>query len=61
MFLAEMICSDEECELTVEAVDHLDRLELLVCEECDCCLQLVSLSSFVAVELEAPPELALAA
>ncbi|HEV2723095.1 MAG TPA: hypothetical protein VGV10_00530 [Thermoleophilaceae bacterium] len=56
-----MICSDEECELTVEAVDHLDRLELLVCEECDCCLQLVSLSSFVAVELEAPPELALAA
>ncbi len=61
MFLAELICSDEECELTLEAVDHLVQLELLVCEDCDCCLQIVSISSLEAVELEAPPEPALAA
>jgi hypothetical protein len=59
MFLAELICSDDECELTAEAVGGLLELELLLCGDCGCCLQIVSLSDWVPSRLPAPLELPL--
>jgi len=58
MFLAELICSDDHCELVVEAFDELVELNLLVCDDCGCCLQVVSLSGGEPVELQARVELA---
>ena len=61
IFLAELICSDDDCELTLEAVGDLTELELLVCEDCGCCLQAVSLSAHEVVALPERLELARAA
>jgi hypothetical protein len=61
MFLAELICSDEQCELVLEAIGELDTLDLLVCEGCGCCLQVVAVSDHEAAELEPLFELARAA
>jgi hypothetical protein len=64
MPIAELLCSDEECGLTVEVVaEDLDELELLVCDECECTLQTLSISEVELVELELPAafELSLAA
>ena len=57
MFMAELICSDEHCELVVEAFGELAELDLLVCDDCGCCLQVVSLSAVKPVELHARVEL----
>ena len=51
MFLAEVICSDDGCDHVSEAIGEFDELELLVCEGCGCCLQVVALSASEAVEL----------
>ncbi len=61
MFIAELICSDDACELTVEVPGNLVELELLVCDDCGCCLQVVSVSAAEAVELIERGELARAA
>ena len=53
MFLAELICSDDECDLTLETVADLAELELLVCDDCGCCLQLVAVSAWEAAAIEA--------
>ena len=57
MLIAELICSDEHCELVLEASGELAELDLLVCNDCGCCLQVVSLSAVEPVELHARVEL----
>ena len=44
MFHAILICSDEDCAVEVEAWGELEELDLLVCDGCDCVLQVLSLS-----------------
>lgn len=64
MLIAELLCSDEECAVTVEVVaEDLEELELLVCDECECILQTLSISEAELVEpaLPAPFEPLLAA
>ncbi len=61
MFLAELICSDPECELVLESVGDLAELDLLVCEDCECLLQPVSLSEHRDAGLVVRFELARAA
>ncbi len=58
---AELICSDDSCELVLETVSELIELEALVCEDCGCCLQVVAISDVELAEPLAPRELALAA
>jgi len=56
MVIAELLCSDERCAATVEVVaESLDELELLVCEECDCTLQTLTVSDVELVELRRAP------
>ena len=61
MFLAELICSDDDCEVALEAVGDLAGLELLICDGCGCCLQVVSVSAHESVGLPVRIELARAA
>ena len=61
MFVGELICSDEACELVLEAVGTLEDLELLVCDDCGCCLQIVFVSAHEATALAPRIELSLAA
>jgi hypothetical protein len=64
VFFAELICSDEACPVTVDAVDDLVALEMLVCDDCGCWLHVVSLSEVTVVQARAaaaPPALLLAA
>ena len=44
MFHAILICTDEDCAVEVEAWGELEELDLLVCDGCDCVLQILSLS-----------------
>ena len=53
MFLVELVCGEESCELIVEAVGELAELEALACD-CGCCLQIVSISEVEVVELRRP-------
>ena len=58
MLIAELLCSDEECAVTVEVVvESLEELDALVCEDCECTLQTLSVSGAEAVELKRPIEL----
>ena len=43
MFLAVLICSDDDCTEVFEAYGSLEELEALACD-CGCALQLVSVS-----------------
>ena len=64
MFGVELTCSDEGCALLVAAVGpDLARLELLVCEECECTLQITAIWEAEEVRAAEPPvyELPLAA
>jgi len=61
MIYAELICSDDCCELLLETVAELIELEALVCDDCGCCLQVVAISDVALDEPLAPRELALAA
>ena len=58
---AQLICSDDSCELVLETVGELIEIEALVCEDCDCCLQVVAISDVELAAPLAPRELALAA
>ena len=44
VFLAVLVCSDGDCDAVVEALGDLDELDVLVCESCDCTLELVQLA-----------------
>jgi hypothetical protein len=46
LFIAELICSDDDCAEAVEAVGHLRELESLVCEGCGCTLQVLSIAGY---------------
>ena len=55
MLIAELLCSDEGCAVTVEVVaETLDELDALVCEDCGCTLQMLSISEVVLVEPRRP-------
>ena len=44
MFGVELTCSDESCALVVDAFGpDLAQLELLVCDECECTLQITAI------------------
>ena len=60
MFLAELVCSEESCEFTIEAVGEFLELEALLCD-CGCCLQIVTISEAEAIELSRPLEVLRAA
>ena len=53
MVIAELLCSDEDCAVAVEVVvGSLEELDALVCEDCDCTLQTLSISEAELVGLE---------
>ncbi len=55
MLIAELLCSDEDCAVTVEVVvESLEELDVLVCEHCECTLQTLSVSSAAIAELKRP-------
>ena len=56
MFAAELLCSDEACALVLEAVGALPELELLVCDECGCAVQVASVSEAEEVRLPPPAQ-----
>ena len=58
---AEMVCSDQSCELVLETVGELLELEALVCDDCGCCLQVVAISDVELAEPLPARELLLAA
>jgi len=49
MFHAILICTDEDCAVEVEAWGELEELDLLVCDGCECVLQVLSLSESAPV------------
>ena len=51
------MCSDEACALVVDAVGELAELELLVCDECGCTLQVTSVFEVTEVCLPPPVEI----
>jgi hypothetical protein len=55
MVLAEMVCSDEGCDFTVEIVAEERELAVLVCDGCGCCLQAVSVCEVELAEVPRPP------
>ena len=61
MFLAELICSDEDCGAAIEAVGSADELELVVCDGCGCCMQVVAISAWEPAVLAVRPLLLRAA
>ena len=60
MYLVELTCGEEPCEVTVVVVSELEEVEALVCDECEFCLHVlsVSLAEYVAVPPRAPLALA---
>ena len=58
MLIAELICSDEKCAVSVEAVAaSVEELDALVCADCECTLQSLSISDVVLVEPARPIQL----
>jgi hypothetical protein len=55
MFLVELVCSDVECAACVEQVGDPDRLVSELCD-CDCTLQIVSVSAVEVVGVRTPLE-----
>jgi hypothetical protein len=41
---ATLICTDEDCAETVEVWGELDALALVLCEGCDCVMQIIAIS-----------------
>jgi hypothetical protein len=55
MLHATLLCTDENCAETVEAWGELDALALVLCEGCDCLMQILAVSeSDDMVHLPAP-------
>ncbi len=63
MVIAEVVCSDEDCDAWFELAAEAWELELLVCDGCGCTLQVVNLSDAILVspQLLPAPVLRLAA
>ena len=45
MFLAYLICSDEECTHIAEHVGSLEELDAVLCDDCDCLMQVVHIEA----------------
>ena len=57
MFGVELICTDEDCTYVLEAtVWTLDQADALVCEGCECTLQVTAV--WESVEARARPQVA---
>ena len=54
MFLIELTCGEEPCEITTEVVSDLEVVETLVCDECGHCLHVLSISEAEIVEARVP-------
>lgn len=55
MFGVELICSEERCPYVLEAtVWTLDQADALVCEECECTLQVTAVWESVEVRARPP-------
>lgn len=45
MFYANLICTDEDCAVEIEAwVERLAELDVLVCDGCECVLQVLAVA-----------------
>jgi hypothetical protein len=44
MLHATLICTDEDCAETVEVWGELDAMALVLCEGCDCLMQIIAVS-----------------
>ncbi len=44
MLHATLICTDDDCAETVEAWGDLDALALMLCDGCDCLMQIIAVS-----------------
>ena len=53
VFGVELVCSDEACAEVVEAVGHLDGLDMLLCE-CGCTLHIVAVWEAHEERIEPP-------
>ena len=46
MFYANLICTDEDCAVEIEAwVQTLEELDVLVCDGCECVLQVLAVAA----------------
>lgn len=55
VLIAELLCSDEDCAVTVEVVaESLEHLDALLCEDCGCTLVTLSISDVELVEVSRP-------
>jgi len=61
MYLVELTCGEEPCEVTVVVVSELEEVDAFVCDECEYCLHVLSISSVEYADIEAPMALLLAA
>jgi len=43
MFTAILICSDDDCDHVEEFVGTLDAIDSVLCEGCDCVMQVIAL------------------
>ncbi len=44
MLHATLICTDEDCAETVEVWGELDAMALVLCDGCDCVMQIIAVS-----------------
>jgi len=57
MFGVELICSDEACSYVLETtVWTLDQADVLVCEDCECTLQVTAVWDSVEVRARRPAD-----
>jgi len=61
MYLVELTCGEEPCEVTVVVVSRLEEVDALVCDECEYCLHVLSISAVEYTDVVQRPALLLAA
>ncbi len=61
MYLVELTCGEEPCEVTVVVVSDLEQVDALVCDECEYCLHVLAISAVEYTDVVQRPALLLAA
>ncbi len=61
MYLVELTCGEEPCEVPVVVVSELEQVDALVCVECGYCLHVLSISAVEYADVVQRPALLLAA
>ena len=61
VYLVELTCGEEPCDVTAVVVSELEEIEALVCDECEYCLHVLSISSVEYADVQAPMAMLLAA